>query len=84
MAEQRNFVQKSRRRFGFRTKDFEENIRLELDQVLEDVDTKCGIQVVNKGMFAIPVLNAIWSIFMGQRFDHDDPQLDRIAEGIRK
>ena len=82
VEEQRNFAHKSLRGFGFRTNVFEDNSRLELNQVLEDIEKKSGRPVAVKGMFNIPMMNAIWNIFMGNRFDHDDPQLRRIAEGV--
>ena len=84
VAEQRKFAQKSLRGFGLRTNLLEENIRFELNQVMEDMDKKLGRPVAVNGMFAIPVINGIWSIFMGQRFEHNDPRLLQLVESLRK
>ena len=84
VVEQRNFALKSLKGFGLRTNLLEESIHLEIKQVLDGIDKNCGRSVAVKGMFAISVLNGIWSIFMGQRFEHDDPKLRKIADGIQK
>ena len=84
MAEQRSFAHKSLRGFGLRTNLLEENIRLELNQVMEDIDKNCGRPMAVNGMFAVPVLNGIWSMFMGQRFEHNDPRLLQLVESLRK
>ena len=83
-AEQRAFVAKHLRGFGFRSNLFEDFIRAELNQVLEDIDKTCGRPLAINGKFAVPVLNAVWNIFMGQRFEYDDPQLRQISDGVRK
>ena len=84
VAEQRTFAHKYLKGFVLRSNSLEENINLELNQVLEDMGRKCGRPVAINGMFSIPVLNAFWNIFMGQRFEHDDPQLRRISQAVAK
>lgn len=60
-----------------------------MDEVTELADTlrkdaTAGVAVSTQKMFNAAVLNSLWRIMTGQRFSHDDKELDRILDSIQK
>ncbi|OXA48871.1 methyl farnesoate epoxidase [Folsomia candida] len=84
--EQRRFTIRQLRSFGFGKRSME---HLVMDEVTELADTlrkdaTAGVAVSTQKMFNAAVLNSLWRIMTGQRFSHDDKELDRILDSIQK
>ena len=66
------------------SKVLEHSIRTEVNQVLEHIARDCtGKRIQVKDMFVVPVMNALWSLFMGKRFDHNDPEIHRLNSQVK-
>ena len=84
VAGQRQFAIKSLKNFGMGTRVIEHSIRTEVTEVLECIEAECTEKPVQvEGMFVVPVMNALWSLFMGKRYDHKDPEIHRLANGVK-
>ena len=66
------------------TQVIEKSIQAEVNKVLEHIARDCTAgEVLVEELFFVPVTNALWSVFMGKRYDHEDPQIRRIANSLR-
>ena len=77
-AEQRRFTLRTLRDFGFGKAKMEELINEEVEVFNEVLKSYRGEPIDMAGKLNLPILNALWKITVGQRFDYDDPQLTRI------
>lgn len=75
--EQRRFTMRSLRDFGFGKKSLESIIQQEICELIENLQKECrsGAPISTTNKFNPAVLNAIWTIMMGERFKQDDPEL---------
>ena len=72
---QRRFTYKTLKSLGLGKSAMEEAVVFEAEQLAEDFekyDTK-GDDVLIDGQFNIPVVNVLWSVVAGMRYDYDDP-----------
>ena len=73
--EQRRFTLKNLRDFGFGKLSMEGIIMEELEKVVKMLSKTSGQTQVLKLKMNIAILNALWYIVTGQKFDYDDPKL---------
>merc|ERR1712212_90334 len=83
-VEQRRFALRTLRDFGFGKSSMEEMIKEEVDLFTEEIRKSEGepFDFINK--FNLPILNALWNVTVGQRFDYNDPKLTSIIERLTK
>jgi len=81
-VEQRRFALRTLRDFGFGKSSMEEMIKEEVELFTEEIRKSKGepFDFINK--FNLPILNALWNVTVGQRFDYDDPKLMSIIERL--
>ena len=77
-AEQRRFALKTLRDFGFGKAKMEELINEEVEVFNEALKSYGGEPIDMAGKWNLPILNSLWRITVGQRFDYDDPKLRSI------
>lgn len=77
---QRNFTLKQLKNFGFGKRDLETAIWKEADEFV-DYMLSLGDEVrIESSLFALPVLNVLWSIVAGHSFDRKDPEIHELLE----
>jgi len=54
----------------------------EVQELMDWIAKQGGKPVCLHGRINLAVLNALWTILAGQRYDHDDPQLTKILESL--
>ncbi|XP_066254630.1 uncharacterized protein [Euwallacea similis] len=79
---QRKFSLHHLRNFGFGRKAMEEKIHIECEALVKHLRENCGKPVFMHNAFAIYVLNALWAMIAGQRFDDNDERLKKLLNII--
>ena len=74
-VEQRRFTLRHLRDFGFGKNTGEELIRNELTEFMESLGQNVGQPVSMNRSVNVAVLNTLWMIMSGVRYDQDDPRL---------
>ena len=77
-AEQQRFTLRTLRDFGFGKAKMEELINGEVEVFNEVLMSYRGEPIDIAGKLNFPILNALWRISVGQRFNYNDPKLTRI------
>ncbi|CAG7836158.1 unnamed protein product [Allacma fusca] len=62
----------------------ENRIHEEIEEVLEMFKAQEGKPLKMKDFFHVSILNATWSLFMGQRFERGNEKLKHLAEAIHE
>jgi len=83
-SEQRRFALRHLRDFGFGKSSMEELIMDEVKEVLDWLKKQKGKSIPLQERFSLAVVNSLWKITTGERFDHDDAQLHQILEDLQK
>ena len=60
-----------------------ELVQDELGHFLRMLEETKGEPVQTSTLFNVPIVNAIWRVLTGQRFEAGDPRLDRTIEVSR-
>lgn len=87
-TEQRRFTLRTLRDFGFGKSGMEEMIQEELTAFIEMIKKTEGkpFDFLNKSN--LPILNALWKVTVGERFEYDNPRLlsivDRMGEMLHR
>jgi len=81
-VDQRRFSLRTLRDFGFGRKGMEPMIMDEVQELLDWIGKQGGKPVELHGRINLVVVNALWAILTGTRYDHDDPKLLKIIEDL--
>ena len=74
-TEQRRFTLRHLREFGFGKSTGEELITNEMKEFLDGLERKVGQPTSLNKSFGVAVLNTLWMIMSGVRYEQDDPRL---------
>jgi len=74
-AEQRRFTLRTLRDFGFGKSGMEEMISEEVELFLEEIRKSEGEPFNFANQFNLPIINALWTVCVGQRFDYNNSKL---------
>ncbi|CAG7724125.1 unnamed protein product [Allacma fusca] len=79
--DQRRFTLKNLRDFGFGKNSMEAKIQDEIIELMDRFKDSVGKPLQIRNAFNAAVLNALWSIMLGERMKQDDPEL---ADAVRR
>jgi cytochrome P450 len=74
-VEQRRFTLKNLRDFGFGKNSMEAKIQDEIIELMDRFAARAGKPIQMRNAFNAAVVNALWSIMLGERLKQDDPEL---------
>ena len=83
-ADQRRYVLRNLRDFGFGKKSMENLINEEVADVVDWIKSNEGKPVSVNKKFSLAVLNALWMIMTGHRYDHDDTKHNYILNEVNE
>jgi len=81
-ADQRRFTLRTLRDFGFGKVGMEEMVLDEVNLFKALINSKKAEPIDFTNQFNLPILNALWRITVGDRFDYDNPKLISIIERL--
>ena len=73
--EQRRFTLRHLRDFGFGKNSGEELITNEMKEFIQGLEKNIGKPISLNKSFGVAVLNTLWMIMSGVRYEQDDPRL---------
>lgn len=79
---QRKFSLKHLRNFGFGRREMEEKIYEETRTFIEILKDRCSQPLFMHNIFDVSVLNGLWAMMAGQRFEIDDERLRKLLKII--
>nr|AIL94124.1 cytochrome P450 CYP3036A1 [Tigriopus japonicus] len=82
--EQRRFTLRNLRDFGFGKSGMESLIKMEVEELLEIMETEVGTDVPFKNKFYASVINALWTILNGERVGLNDPTLKEVIHYVNE
>ena len=82
--EQRRFTLRHLRDFGFGKNTGEELIRNELKEFIQGLDKNVGKPISINRSFNVAILNTLWMIMSGVRYEQDDPRLWSVLNKINR
>lgn len=86
--EQRMFSVKTLKNLGFGKSSMIEHIQCEAEELIANLLKKCDkemwIQDESSNIFDISVMNVMWKILRGERFELDDKRVIKLMESIHK
>ncbi|TRY61580.1 hypothetical protein TCAL_01476 [Tigriopus californicus] len=80
--EQRRFTLRNLRDFGFGKSGMESLIKMEVEELLEVMETEVGTDVPFNVNFYASVINALWTILNGDRVGLNDPTLQEVIRYV--
>lgn len=82
--EQRRFAMRALRDFGFGRSSMEEMILNEAQELCDWLKKQEGRPVELTRRFSLAVVNSLWRILTGERYDHDDKGLIHILDTMER
>jgi len=83
-AEQRRFAANTLRNFGFGKSSMQEIVTEEARELCEWLKINGTAPIKLQHHFSLGIINCLWRIVAGHRFEHDDPQLTQILEKLNR
>ncbi|CAG7821290.1 unnamed protein product [Allacma fusca] len=83
-SEQRRFALRQLKEFGFGKRSMESLVMDEVNELIQGLRKDAGKSISTRNRFNAAVLNALWTITTGDRFQHDDPELMELVLNIQK
>jgi len=83
-TEQRRFSLRTLRDFGFGKTKMEDMIKEEVELFLDLIKKTEGEPFDFCTKFNLPIVNALWRICLGQKFDYDDPEFILIVKKVNQ
>jgi len=80
--EQRRFVLKTLRDFGFGKKSMESLVHDEVTELIESLKKDVNKPIHIDGRFNIAVFNALWTIVAGERYSHSESKVQQLIHGL--
>ena len=80
--ELRRFSIRQLKDLGLGSKSLESAMEEEVRELMGQLRSKVGVAFSTHGFFNIPVVNVLWEIISGERFNHDDPNANKLIDGI--
>ena len=80
IREQRRFASRQLRDFGFGKTSMEDSLNMEVEILVKKLSKNLGNAFDLNQTFNISIVNALWMIVVGERFELDDPKLQEIVK----
>ena len=80
--EQRRFLLRNLRDFGFGKTEMEDTLLDEIDKLCSEYKTFVGKPVCLDNTLNLSIVNALWAMLVGEKLPLDDPKLQRIVKNF--
>ena len=77
--ELRRFMLRNLRDFGFGKTSMEDLFHDEVEKLCEVLSRRCDVPISLAGTMNISIVNALWSILVGEKLDLEDPNLTKVV-----
>jgi len=81
---QRRFGLRTLRDFGFGKKKLEKTINFEIDEVIDQFTKEAGHDVKIGNNFSLPIINILWQLVAGYRFQSDDEEGRKMVDWVQR
>ena len=83
-VKQRRFGLKTLRDLGFGRRTIEEIVDIEIEEIITKLGSHSGQDYRLGSDFNIPIINVLWQLVAGYRFEDSDSQGNEVINGIQK
>ena len=80
--EQRRYLLRNLRDFGFGKSSMEDTFHEEVQKLIDHLKSKSGKVMTLNRVMNISILNALWYILVGEKLQLDDPKLENMLEAF--
>ena len=82
-TQQRRFVLKNLRDFGFGKKTMEAMAHEDIVELINKIKESLGKPMSPNPTLSLAVLNSLWHIITGERFSLDDPRFQHVFDSLK-
>ena len=83
-SEQRRFLLRNLRDFGFGKSEMEDTLLDEVEKLCKEYSKYVGKPVCLDNTLNLSILNALWAILVGEKLPLNDPKLLKIVSGVNR